>query len=65
MATPYGTLKWYTSGRELAPGGPELAKVDFAGDEPERVAEIYALPVSDVHHAVDYEHRRADESLAA
>ena len=30
-----------------------------------RVAEIYALPVSDVHHAVAYEHRSDDEPSAA
>jgi uncharacterized protein (DUF433 family) len=42
-----------------------LAELVDAGEDPERVAEIYALPVSDVHHAVAYEHRGDDEPSAA
>jgi uncharacterized protein (DUF433 family) len=55
-------------GEPTVPGGVRtevLAELVDAGEDPDRVAEIYALPVSDVHHAVAYEHRSDDEPSAA
>ena len=42
-----------------------LAELVDAGEEPQRVAEIYSMPVEHVEQAVAFEHRYGDSSRAA
>jgi hypothetical protein len=42
-----------------------LAELVGAGEEPERVAEIYSMPVEHVEQAVAFERRHGDPARAA